>query len=96
MDQRSFSNLRSEAAWKLRTRLNPDWARDPHDPERTRQTAFRIPPTDQWPLLREELASLTYDISSGYTRLIKKEDLCDQLGRSPDRCDALLQSFAFD
>jgi hypothetical protein len=95
-DQRSFTNLRTEAAWKLRTRLNPDWARDPNDPLMTKQTAFRIPPTDQWPLLREELAALTYDISTGYTRLIKKEDLCDQLGRSPDRCDALLQSFAFD
>jgi hypothetical protein len=95
-DTKSFPNLRSEAAWKLRTRLNPDWARDPNDALMTKQAAFRIPPTDQWPLLREELAALTYDLIGTHTRLIRKEDLCDQLGRSPDRCDALLQSFAFD
>ena len=37
-----------------------------------------------------------YDLVQHKTRLIKKEDLLVRLGRSPDRGDALIQSFAFD
>jgi hypothetical protein len=95
-DARSFTNLRTEAAWKLRRRLNPDWASDPRFPAATKQAPFAIKPDQNWPLVREELEALTYDLVGNQTRLIKKEDLCAQLGRSPDRSDALIQSFAFD
>jgi hypothetical protein len=95
-DKRSFTNLRTEAAWKLRRRLNPDWCLDPRYPSATKQAPFSIKADSNWPLVREELEQLTYDLKGNQTRLIKKEDLCIQLGRSPDRSDALIQSFAFD
>jgi len=94
-DSRGFTNLRTEAAWKLRTRLNPEWVIDPRFPAATRQAPFSIPPGVHWPMLREELEALTYDLVGNQVRLIRKQDLCDQLGRSPDRSDALIQSFAF-
>jgi hypothetical protein len=92
---REFTNLRTEAAWKLRTRLNPDWSTDPRFELTTRQPPFSIPPGQHWPLLREEMEKWTYDLVGKQTRLISKEDHCAELGRSPDRSDALLQSFAF-
>jgi hypothetical protein len=93
---RTFTNLRSEAAWKLRRTLNTDWALDPTAPLATRQHPFHIPPRALWALLREDLEALTYDLVGNQTRLIKKEDLLVRLGRSPDRGDAMIQSFAFD
>ena len=95
-DSRAFVNLRSEAAWALRRRLNPDWSTDPTAPHATRQVPFQIPPRGWWQLLREDLAALTYDLVGNETRLIRKEDLLTQLGRSPDRGDALIQSMAWD
>jgi hypothetical protein len=94
-DPRQFTNIRTEAAWKLRQRLNPDWSTDPRFPEATRQGPFCIPPGEHWPAMREELEKLTYDLVGNQTRLITKEDFCELLGRSPDRSDALIQSFAF-
>lgn len=95
-DRRSFVNLRTEAAWRLRQRLNPDWSADPRFAHATRQEPFRLPPDGQFGLLREELQSLSYECLGDQVRLISKEDLCVELGRSPDRSDALLQTFAFD
>ncbi len=92
---KEFTNLRTEAAWKLRTRLNPDWSTDPRFSLTSKQPAFSIPPGPHWALLREELEKLTYDLVGNQVRLISKEDHCAELGRSPDRCDALMQSFAF-
>lgn len=95
-DRRSFVNLRTEAAWRLRQRLNPDWSSDPRFPLATAQPPFRLPPDGQFGLLREELQKLSYECVGDQVRLISKEDLCVELGRSPDRSDALVQSFAFD
>ena len=95
-DRKAFTNLRSEAAWKLRRRLNPDWHLDSTAPMSGRQVPFHIPPRAWWALLREDLEALTYDLVGNQTRLIKKEDLLLRLGRSPDRGDSLIQSFAFD
>ena len=95
-DKRSFTNLRTEAAWKLRRRLNPDWCSDPRFAVATKQAQFSLKADSNWALVREELEQLTYDLIGSQTRLVKKEDLCIQLGRSPDRSDALIQSFAFD
>lgn len=94
-DGRTFRNLRTEAAWRLRQRLNPDWSGDPRFPLATLQVPFRLPPDGQFAMLREELQALDYECVGRQVRLISKEDLCARLGRSPDRCDALMQSFAF-
>jgi hypothetical protein len=96
-EPKAFTNLRTEAAWRFRRRLNPDWSTDPAGfPAATRQAPFRIPPDGQWSLLRDELTKLSYECVGKQVRLIAKEDLCIELGRSPDRSDALLQTFAFD
>lgn len=87
-----FYNIRSEAAWNLRTRLNPDWCPDPRSPV-LKQYPFSIAPGPWWPLMRADLLALSYDLVGNQTRLTPKKALCDQLGRSPDRGDALIQSF---
>ncbi len=89
-----FVNLRSEAAWKLRQRLDPDGAADHRIPGATRPF-FAIPPGAYWHRLREELKVLTYSLVGDRTALISKEDWCKVLGHSPDLGDSLLQSFAF-
>jgi hypothetical protein len=61
----------------------------------TRQHPVYHAPRGWWALLREDLKALTYDLVSNQTRLIKKEDLLVRLGRSHDRGDSLIQSFAF-
>lgn len=94
-DRRAFTNLRTEAAWKLRRRLNPDWVTDPNYPASSRQVPFHIPPRPWWSMMREDLLALTYDLVGNQTRLIKKEDLLAILGRSPDLGDAFIQSWAF-
>jgi hypothetical protein len=95
-DRKAFTNLRSEAAWKLRRRLDPERHTDDAFPTSSRQIPFHIPPRAWWALLREDLEALTYDLVGNQTRLILKEKLLDVLGRSPDRGDALIQSLAFD
>jgi hypothetical protein len=89
-----FTNLRTEAAWKLHDRLDPQLAPDLARPQRLQQT-FTIPPGDYWPRLREELKVLTYSLAGRRTKLLPKEDWCTVLGHSPDVADALVQSFAF-
>jgi hypothetical protein len=93
---KAYTNLRSEAAWKLHQRLDPERHLDDRAPLSSRQTQFHIPPRGWWALLREDLEALTYDLVGNQTRLISKQDWCDILGRSPDRGDALIQSMAFD
>ena len=95
-DRKAFTNLRSESAWKARRRLDPERHTDDRYPLSSRQAPFHIPPRGWWALLREDLEALTYDLVGNQTRLLKKEDWCDLLGRSPDRGDAFIQSFAFD
>ena len=88
-----FTNLRTEAAWKLRCRLDPEWYPDLADPH-ARQAPFHIPCGAWWPRLREELAALTYHSTGTATELLHKAAWCAKLGRSPDLADALIQSFA--
>lgn len=88
-----FTNLRSEGAWRLRQRLDPMGADDHRDPQKLRPD-FVIPNQDWWQRLRDELKALTYDLVTGKTRLVSKEDWCLALGHSPDLADALIQSFA--
>ncbi len=92
-DPGRFTNIRSEAAWSVRNRLNPDhapdWRHDPH----ARQPLFNIPNRDWWPRLREELKALDYSQAGNKIQLILKKDHTARLGHSPDIADALIQSF---
>jgi hypothetical protein len=89
-----FTNLRTEAAWLLRNRLNPDHIPDHRSPESV-QTAFHIPPGNYWARMRDELKILTYSLVGRQTKLMLKKDWATALGHSPDLADCLLQSFAF-
>ncbi len=95
-EPRRFANLRTEAAWHLRERLDPERHLDDRYPLGSRQHPFQIPPRPWWGLLREDLTALTYDLVGQRVRLVKKEDLLIRLGRSPDAADALIQSFSWD
>lgn len=90
-DPSQFVNIRTEAAWTFRRRLDRTWCPDPRYPAIVQQP-FKLPPD---PTLRAELLELTYDLVKKQTRLVSKKDLCDRLGHSPDRSDALIQTFAF-
>jgi hypothetical protein len=93
-DKSAFTNLRSEAAWKLRLRLDPEHVPSARAPQ-AMQPDFHIPYGDHWPRMREELKTLTYECQGKRVKLLPKKDWCEQLGHSPDLADALLQSFAF-
>ncbi len=91
-----FANLRTEAAWHAHDALNPDRHTNDEFPTSSRQSPFHIPARDWWPMMREDLEAITYElINDRRVRLIKKEDLMVRLGRSPDRGDAFCQSFAW-
>jgi phage terminase large subunit len=89
-----FVNLRTEAAWMLRNRLNVEHIPDHRFPD-SHQPAFCIPPGDYWARMRDELKALTYSIVGHKTALMTKEDHAILLGHSPDICDAFCQSWAF-
>jgi hypothetical protein len=93
-DRNSFTNLRTECAWRLRNRLDPTFCPDLRIPGVT-QHPFHIPAASWWPRLREDLKMLTSDLVGQQTRLLPKQEGCQILGRSPDPGDALLQSDAF-
>ena len=96
-EPRRFFNLRTESAWHLHDRLNPDRHTDDRFPLTSRQPPFHIPARAWWALMRQDLAALTYElVGERQVKLIKKEDLMETLGRSPDRGDALIQSFSWD
>jgi len=96
-EPRRFFNLRTESAWHLHDRLNPDRHTDDRYPLTSRQPPFHIPARAWWSLMRKDLAALTYElVGERQVKLLKKEDLMEVLGRSPDRGDALIQSFSWD
>jgi hypothetical protein len=96
-EPRRFFNLRTEAAWRLHDRLNPDRHTDDRFPLSSRQPPFHIPAQVWWSLMRADLAALTYElVGERQVKLVRKEDLMVTLGRSPDRGDALVQALSFD
>jgi hypothetical protein len=96
-EPKRFFNLRTESAWHLHDRLNPDRHLNDEFPLTSRQPPFHIPPRPWWSTLRADLAALTYELKGErQVMLIRKEDLMENLGRSPDRGDALIQSFSWD
>ena len=90
----SFTNLRTEAAWKLRNRLDPQFVADTRTPHATRQ-AYCIPTHAWYQRLRDEVKPLTYELHGRCTRLMPKKDWVEVLGFSPDVADAWIQSHAF-
>jgi hypothetical protein len=91
-----FINLRTEAAWRLRLRLDPNHVHDMRSPH-SRLEPFSFEPKDATyiPRLREELKPLTYECHGTAVKLLDKDDHCDILGHSPDLCDSLIQSFSW-
>lgn len=47
------------------------------------------------PYLAEELAAMTYRFNGDKFRLCEKDDIKDEIGRSPDRADAVMLTFAY-
>jgi len=95
---KDFANLRTEAAWRLRQRLEP--GADLHGSSVDRfalrlKVPFGIPRGPYWPRLREELKTLSYSMAGRKIKLLPKADHAILLGHSPDIGDALMQSFAF-
>ena len=88
-----FTNVRTEASWKLKTRLDPSWCPDPRQPLVT-QPAFKLAVGNAFDRMREELKALSYHLVGRQTALILKKDLVQILGHSPDFADTLIQSFA--
>lgn len=74
-DPKAYTNLRTEAAWKLRRRLDLERHTDDRYPVSSRQPPFHIPPRASWMLLREDLEALSYDLIGGKIRLIRTEDM---------------------
>lgn len=89
-----FVNLRTEAAWLLRQRLDPQFETLGAGPGVAR-VPFRLPPGVLWGRMRDELKVLTYELAGRRTKLMPKDDWKTALGHSPDLGDALIQSFAF-
>jgi hypothetical protein len=90
-----YTNLRTQAAMRLRMRLDPEGASDWRKPWHW-QPRYSIPPGDYWPRLRDELSKLTYHLVGSKVALLSKEDHAKSLGHSPDSADALIQRFSFD
>jgi hypothetical protein len=91
---RDFANLRSEAAWKLRNRLDVQHVADLRTPY-AMQVPFSFCAGPYLEKLREELRPLTYSLVGHQTKLLDKDEWAEILGHSPDVADALIQSFAF-
>ena len=78
-DKERYQNGRAEAWWGLRTRFQNGDIAIPDDP-----------------MLIAELASITYQhTTSGKVKIVSKDELRSELGRSPDRGDAAMISFAY-
>ena len=102
-DPSSFVNLRTEAGWKLRNRLDathlvyeptPVSARGPAGwpPRSMPQRPFYFCSGPYYIRLVDELHPLTYGLVGKLTKLLPKEEWATILGHSPDVADALIQS----
>lgn len=90
---KTFSNLRTEAAWRLRERLDVEHVRDIRSPHLA-QDGFSFVPGTYQERLRAELEPLTYRLDGRHTKLLGKDEWADILGHSPDVADTLIQSFS--
>jgi hypothetical protein len=94
MDPATFGNLRTEAAWRLRNRLDQQYAADMRRPH-LMQVPFTFAPGSYLARLRDEIKPLTYECYGNVVKLMDKEDWAIILGHSPDVADALIQSFSW-
>ncbi|HWT80090.1 MAG TPA: hypothetical protein VN648_14990, partial [Candidatus Methylomirabilis sp.] len=107
-DPSTYVNLRSEAGWKLRNRLDathlvyapptplPTPFRGPGppgcSPRSMPQRPFFFCSGEYYARLVEELRPLTYGLVGRKTKLMPKDEWATILGHSPDVADALIQS----
>jgi len=101
-DPNSYVNLRTEAGWKLRNRLDtrhpvyapPTPAGSPPamPPRPIPQRDFYFCSGDYYVRLVEELRPLTYSLVGRKSKLMPKDEWATILGHSPDVADALIQS----
>lgn len=94
IDVHGFTNLRSEAAWRLRERLDPLHVPDTRLPHKGQQE-FTFAPGSYLPRLREEIKPLTYECYGTAIKLLAKDEWSEILGHSPDVADTLIQSFSW-
>jgi hypothetical protein len=80
--QLGFANKRSEVIWRFREAL---------DPSQPNGSPIFLPP-DQ--MLLADLCSPSFKIESGKIKIEPKEDVCERLGRSPDRGDAVVMAWS--
>ncbi len=96
-DPSSYVNLRTEAGWKLRNRLDTTHAAyrpaSPGCPPRAQpQLPFHFCPGPYYARLVDELRPLTYGLVGKKSKLLPKDVWATILGHSPDVADALIQS----
>lgn len=80
--QLKFRNKRSETIWRFREAL---------DPSQPGGSPIFLPPD---PMLLADLATPTFKMESGELRIEPKEDVCERLGRSTDRGDAVVMAWS--
>ena len=77
-----FFNKRSEAVWKFREALDPD---------QIGGSPIMLP---EDPTMVADLTALTLDMEFNGIKCESKETLCDRLGRSTDRGDAVIMAWS--
>lgn len=79
--ERKFLNMRAFLYWSIRDALDPAYGFD-----------LMLPPDDE---LMQELSEIHYEtnILTGKIKIEKKDDIKKNIGRSPDKADALSFSF---
>lgn len=79
--QLRFFNMRSQAYWRFREAL---------DPSQEGGSPIALPPD---PILLADLTAVTFEIGPNGIKAEPKEDVCDRLGRSTDRGDAVVMAW---
>jgi len=79
--QLKFTNIRTEAYWRLREAL---------DPSQPQGSTIMLPPD---PELVSDLCAPRYEVTPRGIKLESKEDVCKRLNRSPDRGDAVVMAW---
>lgn len=91
------TNIRTGCAMAFERRIDPlnptAPKREPADGRPAEWAPFYIEPGDFWESLREELLALKAGLKGEKSELQKKEELAEELGRSPDYADALLMTY---
>lgn len=76
-----FFNKRSQACWQFREAM---------DPSQEGGSPIALPPD---PELVADLTALTFEVTPRGIKVVSKEDVCDELGRSTDKGDAVIMAW---